>query len=92
MTASLLLLHLLSFILTPDGGEIVLACGVQLCFPRGAATSAVTICFQKCSPDPQWLKLRHHDILLSEVLELQPHGIAFQEVRAHKQIREFGWN
>ncbi|XP_066485938.1 p53-induced death domain-containing protein 1 isoform X2 [Tiliqua scincoides] len=68
-----------SFTVTPEGCNVFLACGVQFCFPRGATTSSVTICFQKCSPDPQWVKLKHHDILLSEILELKPHGIEFQE-------------
>ncbi|XP_054827919.1 p53-induced death domain-containing protein 1 [Eublepharis macularius] len=68
-----------SFTVTPEGCEVFLTCGVQFCFPRGATTSSVTIRFQKCSPDPQWVKLKHHDILLSQVLELQPHGIEFQE-------------
>ncbi|XP_053141549.1 p53-induced death domain-containing protein 1 [Hemicordylus capensis] len=68
-----------SFTVTPEGCKVFLSCGVRFCFPRGAATSSVTIRFQKCSPDPQWVKLRHHDILLSEVLELKPHGIEFQE-------------
>ncbi|XP_062973167.1 p53-induced death domain-containing protein 1 [Elgaria multicarinata webbii] len=68
-----------SFTVTPEGCRVSLACGVQFCFPRGSASTSVTIHFQKCSPDPQWVKLKHHDILLSEVLELQPHGIDFQE-------------
>nr|XP_056707555.1 p53-induced death domain-containing protein 1 [Euleptes europaea] len=67
------------FTVTPEGCKVVLTCGVQFCFPRGAVTSSVTICFQKCFPDPQWVKLKHHDILLSQALELQPHGIEFQE-------------
>ncbi|XP_044281752.1 p53-induced death domain-containing protein 1 isoform X2 [Varanus komodoensis] len=67
-----------SFTVTPEGCRVSLACGVQFCFPRGAASTSVTIHFQKCSPDPHWLKLKHHDILLSEVLELQPHRIDFK--------------
>ncbi|KAJ7344329.1 hypothetical protein JRQ81_000279 [Phrynocephalus forsythii] len=68
-----------SFVVTPEGCRVSLVCGVRLCFPRGATTSAVTIHFQTCSPDPQWLKLKHHDILLSEVLELRPHGVDFEK-------------
>ncbi|XP_077177510.1 p53-induced death domain-containing protein 1 [Paroedura picta] len=68
-----------SFTVTPEGCNVFLTCGIQLCFPRGAVTSTVTIGFQKFYPDPQWVKLEHHDILLSQVLELQPHGIEFQE-------------
>ncbi|XP_015265241.1 PREDICTED: p53-induced death domain-containing protein 1-like, partial [Gekko japonicus] len=67
------------FTVTPEGCQVFLTCGVQFCFPRGAVASSVTICFQKCSPDPQWVTLKHHDILLSQVLELRPHGIEFQE-------------
>ncbi|XP_072841719.2 p53-induced death domain-containing protein 1 [Pogona vitticeps] len=68
-----------SFVVTPEGCRVSLVCGIQLCFPQGATTSAVTIHFQKCSPDPQWVKLKHHDILLSEVLELRPHGMDFEK-------------
>uniref|UniRef100_A0A8C3T9D0 P53-induced death domain protein 1 n=1 Tax=Chelydra serpentina TaxID=8475 RepID=A0A8C3T9D0_CHESE len=68
-----------SFTVTPEGCKVILACGVQFYFPPGAATSSVTIHFQTLSPDPQWVKLRHHDILLSEVLELRPHGVEFQQ-------------
>uniref|UniRef100_A0ACB8G465 Uncharacterized protein n=1 Tax=Sphaerodactylus townsendi TaxID=933632 RepID=A0ACB8G465_9SAUR len=67
------------FTVTPEGCKVFLTCGVQFFFPRGAVTSSVTICFQKCFPDPQWVKLKHHDILLSQALELQPHGTEFQE-------------
>ncbi|CAI5763200.1 p53-induced death domain-containing protein 1 [Podarcis lilfordi] len=68
-----------SFTVTPEGCRVFLACGVQFCFPLGATTTSVTIHFQKHSPDPQWVKLKDHDILLSEVLELQPHEIHFQK-------------
>ncbi|XP_053250822.1 p53-induced death domain-containing protein 1 isoform X2 [Podarcis raffonei] len=68
-----------SFTVTPEGCRVFLACGVQFCFPLGATTTSVNIHFQKHSPDPQWVKLKDHDILLSEVLELQPHGIHFQK-------------
>uniref|UniRef100_A0A8C4WAG7 P53-induced death domain protein 1 n=1 Tax=Gopherus evgoodei TaxID=1825980 RepID=A0A8C4WAG7_9SAUR len=68
-----------SFTVTSDGCKVILACGIQFYFPPGAATTSLTIHFQTLSPDPQWVKLRHHDILLSEVLELRPHGIVFQQ-------------
>ncbi|XP_067396640.1 LOW QUALITY PROTEIN: p53-induced death domain-containing protein 1 [Emydura macquarii macquarii] len=68
-----------SFSVTPEGCKVNLVCGIQFYFPPGAATSPVTIHFQTLSPDPQWVKLRHHDILLSKVLELQPHGVEFQQ-------------
>nr|XP_028590860.1 p53-induced death domain-containing protein 1 isoform X2 [Podarcis muralis] len=68
-----------SFTVTPEGCRVFLACGVQFCFPLGATTTSVNIHFQRHSPDPQWVKLKDHDILLSEVLELQPHGIHFQK-------------
>uniref|UniRef100_A0A8C8SM90 P53-induced death domain protein 1 n=1 Tax=Pelusios castaneus TaxID=367368 RepID=A0A8C8SM90_9SAUR len=68
-----------SFSVTPEGCKVALACGIQFYFPPGAATSPVTIHFQMLSPDPQWVKLRHHDILLSKVLEVQPHGVEFQQ-------------
>uniref|UniRef100_A0A8D0C7J2 P53-induced death domain protein 1 n=1 Tax=Salvator merianae TaxID=96440 RepID=A0A8D0C7J2_SALMN len=68
-----------SFTVTPEGCKVYLPCGIKFYFPRGATTTSVTIHFQKHSPDPRWVNLKHHDILLSEVLELQPHGIDFQE-------------
>ncbi|XP_074853965.1 p53-induced death domain-containing protein 1 isoform X2 [Carettochelys insculpta] len=68
-----------SFTVTPEGCKVILACGVRFYFPPGAATSSITISFRMLSPDPQWVELRHHDILLSEVLELQPHGVEFQQ-------------
>ncbi|XP_060625234.2 p53-induced death domain-containing protein 1 [Anolis sagrei] len=68
-----------SFIVTPDGCRVSLACGIQLSFPPGATTTSVTIHFQKCFPDPQWVMLNHHDVLLSKVLELQPHEIGFKK-------------
>uniref|UniRef100_A0A8C0HBW6 P53-induced death domain protein 1 n=1 Tax=Chelonoidis abingdonii TaxID=106734 RepID=A0A8C0HBW6_CHEAB len=80
--ARVLFMHLfffISFTVTPDGCKVILACGIKFYFPPGAATSSLTIHFQMLSPDPQWVKLRHHDILLSEVLELRPHGIVFQQ-------------
>lgn len=74
--------------MTPEGCHVFLACGIQLRFPRGATTTLVTIHFQKRSPDPHWVKLKHHDILLSEVLELQPHGINFQQVSTEESLKE----
>ncbi|XP_070621451.1 p53-induced death domain-containing protein 1 [Erythrolamprus reginae] len=68
-----------SFSVTPEGCHVFLDCGIQFHFPQGATTTLVTIHFQKHLPDPHWVKLKHHDILLSEVLELQPHGIHFQQ-------------
>ncbi|XP_019340693.1 p53-induced death domain-containing protein 1 isoform X1 [Alligator mississippiensis] len=68
-----------SFTVTPKGCKALLACGIRLYFPPGAATTSITIHFQTLVPDPQWVKLRHHDILLSKVLELQPHGLEFQQ-------------
>ncbi|RMC00236.1 hypothetical protein DUI87_22841 [Hirundo rustica rustica] len=65
----------------PDslGCKVVLACGIHFYFPPGAASDPLRICFQSLTPDPQWVKLRHHDVLLSRVLELQPHGVQFQQ-------------
>ncbi|OWK58564.1 p53-induced death domain-containing protein 1 [Lonchura striata] len=68
-----------SFTVTSEGCRVVLACGIHFYFPPGAASDPVRIHFRSLTPDPQWVKLRHHDVLLSRVLELQPHGVQFQQ-------------
>ncbi|MEE6498580.1 hypothetical protein FKM82_003165 [Ascaphus truei] len=68
-----------SFLISPDGCWVFLPCGARLCFPRGAVSSAVTIHFQTLAPDRHSVKLGHHDVLLSNILELQPHGIQFHQ-------------
>ncbi|NXU10498.1 PIDD1 protein, partial [Pardalotus punctatus] len=68
-----------SFTVPPEGCIVVLACGIHFYFPPGAASDPLRICFRSLTPDPQWVKLRHHDVLLSRVLELQPHGVQFQQ-------------
>ncbi|KAM6408174.1 p53-induced death domain-containing protein 1 [Rhynochetos jubatus] len=68
-----------SFTVTSEGCKVVLACGIHLYFPPGAASDPLRIYFRTLAPDPQWVKLRHHDVLLSRVLELQPHGVKFQQ-------------
>uniref|UniRef100_A0A8C3QIN3 P53-induced death domain protein 1 n=1 Tax=Cyanoderma ruficeps TaxID=181631 RepID=A0A8C3QIN3_9PASS len=68
-----------SFTVTSEGCRVVLACGIHFYFPPGAASDPLQIYFRSLTPDPQWVKLRHHDVLLSRVLELQPHGVQFQQ-------------
>ncbi|XP_072720967.1 p53-induced death domain-containing protein 1 isoform X2 [Ciconia boyciana] len=68
-----------SFSVTSEGCKVVLACGIHFYFPPGAASDPLQIYFRTLAPDPRWVKLRHHDILLSRVLELQPHGVKFQQ-------------
>ncbi|NXI15641.1 PIDD1 protein, partial [Irena cyanogastra] len=68
-----------SFTVTSEGCRVVLACGTHFYFPPGAASDPLRIYFRSLMPDPQWVKLRHHDVLLSRVLELQPHGVQFQQ-------------
>ncbi|OPJ73740.1 p53-induced death domain-containing protein 1 isoform A [Patagioenas fasciata monilis] len=70
-----------SFTVTSEGCKVVLACGIRFYFPPGAASDPLQIYFRTLAPDPQWVKLRHHDVLLSRVLELQPHGVKFQQVQ-----------
>ncbi|XP_071617678.1 p53-induced death domain-containing protein 1 isoform X1 [Heliangelus exortis] len=71
-----------SFTVTSEGCKVVLACGIHFYFPPGSASDPLQIHFQTLAPDPRWVKLRHHDVLLSRVLELQPHGVRFhQEVQ-----------
>nr|XP_014339377.1 PREDICTED: p53-induced death domain-containing protein 1-like [Latimeria chalumnae] len=67
-----------NFIVTSVGYRVFLPCGMQLCFPPGAI-SMVTIHCRVLTPDPHLLKLTDHDLVLSQVLELQPHGIEFQQ-------------
>uniref|UniRef100_A0A672TL99 P53-induced death domain protein 1 n=1 Tax=Strigops habroptila TaxID=2489341 RepID=A0A672TL99_STRHB len=67
------------FTVTSEGCKVVLACGIHFYFPPGAASDPLQICCRTLAPDPQWVKLRHHDVLLSRVLELQPHGVKFQQ-------------
>ncbi|NXM56117.1 PIDD1 protein, partial [Illadopsis cleaveri] len=68
-----------SFTVTSEGCRVVLGCGIHFYFPPGAASDPLRIYFRSLTPDPQWVKLRHHDVLLSRVLELQPHGVQFQQ-------------
>ncbi|XP_048215413.1 p53-induced death domain-containing protein 1 isoform X2 [Perognathus longimembris pacificus] len=68
-----------SFPVTPHGCSVTLACGVRLQFPAGAITTPVTIHYRLWLPEPGLVSLGPHDLLLSRVLELQPHGLAFQQ-------------
>ena len=77
--SALLPLFLLSFLVTPHGCSVTLACGVRLQFPAGATTTPVTIHYRLWLPEPGLVSLGPHDFLLSSVLELQPHGVAFQQ-------------
>ncbi|XP_069079209.1 p53-induced death domain-containing protein 1 [Pleurodeles waltl] len=71
-----------SFTVTSEGCRVCLPCGIRLCFPLGSVSFDTRVHYRKLPPDPQWVMLQHHDILLSEVLELQPHGVHFlQEVQ-----------
>ncbi|XP_066108526.1 p53-induced death domain-containing protein 1 [Saccopteryx bilineata] len=68
-----------SFPVTPQGCSVTLACGVRLQFPAGATATSVTIHYRLWLPEPRLVPLGPHDSLLSGVLELQPHGVAFQQ-------------
>ncbi|NXP82553.1 PIDD1 protein, partial [Ramphastos sulfuratus] len=68
-----------SFTVTSEGCRVTLASGIHFYFPPGAAPEPLQIYFQTLAPDPQLVKLSHHDVLLSGVLELQPHGVRFQQ-------------
>ncbi|XP_006045864.1 p53-induced death domain-containing protein 1 isoform X2 [Bubalus bubalis] len=68
-----------SFAVTPQGCSVTLACGVRLQFPAGATAAPVTIRYRLWLPEPRLVPLGPHDALLSGVLELQPHGLAFQQ-------------
>ncbi|XP_029812792.1 p53-induced death domain-containing protein 1 isoform X2 [Suricata suricatta] len=68
-----------SFPVTPQGCSVTLACGVRLQFPAGATATPVSIRYRLWLPEPRLVPLGPHDTLLSRVLELQPHGVAFQQ-------------
>ncbi|XP_055987579.1 p53-induced death domain-containing protein 1 [Sorex fumeus] len=68
-----------SFPLTPGGCSVSLACGVRLHFPAGATAVPITVRYRLRQPEPRLAPLGPHDALLSPVLELQPHGAAFQQ-------------
>uniref|UniRef100_A0A2K6SUP8 p53-induced death domain-containing protein 1 n=1 Tax=Saimiri boliviensis boliviensis TaxID=39432 RepID=A0A2K6SUP8_SAIBB len=68
-----------SFPVTPGGCSVTLACGVRLQFPAGATIAPITIRYRLLLPEPGLVPLGPHDALLSCVLELQPHGVAFQQ-------------
>ncbi|XP_046956587.1 p53-induced death domain-containing protein 1 isoform X4 [Lynx rufus] len=68
-----------SFLVTPQGCSVTLACGVRLQFPAGATATPVSIHYRLRLPEPRLVPLGPHDSLLSHVLELQPHGVAFQQ-------------
>ncbi|XP_007947486.1 p53-induced death domain-containing protein 1 [Orycteropus afer afer] len=68
-----------SFPVTPQGCSVTLACGIRLHFPAGATASPITIHYRLWLPEPSLVPLGPHDSLLSRVLELQPHGVAFQQ-------------
>ncbi|XP_043915704.1 p53-induced death domain-containing protein 1 [Protopterus annectens] len=68
-----------SFTVTVEGCKIFLPCGIRLHFPREAVGITTDIHCRLLGADPKWVKLTHHDIVLSDVLELQPHGTEFQQ-------------
>ncbi|KAM7329582.1 hypothetical protein ACRRTK_011195 [Alexandromys fortis] len=81
-----------SFLVTPHGCSVTLACGVRLQFPAGATTTPITIHYRLWLPEPHLVSLGPHDFLLSGVLELQPHGVAFQQrLWARCQVPHFSW-
>ncbi|XP_069865866.1 p53-induced death domain-containing protein 1 isoform X1 [Dipodomys merriami] len=68
-----------SFSVTPRGCSVTLASGVRLHFPAGAITAPLTIHYRLWLPEPGLVSLGPHDFLLSRVLELRPHSLAFQQ-------------
>uniref|UniRef100_A0A8D0WI12 p53-induced death domain-containing protein 1 n=1 Tax=Sus scrofa TaxID=9823 RepID=A0A8D0WI12_PIG len=79
MPSLLLSSDLDSFAVTPLGCSVTLTCGVRLRFPAGATATPVTVRYRLWLPEPRLVPLGPHDSLLSGVLELQPHGVAFQQ-------------
>ncbi|XP_053576187.1 p53-induced death domain-containing protein 1 [Bombina bombina] len=68
-----------SFSVTPAGCRVFIPRGPNLYFPPGAVSFTVTIHFQILPPDSQQVRLGHHDVVLSNILELQPHGMLFHQ-------------
>uniref|UniRef100_A0A6I8N7V7 P53-induced death domain protein 1 n=1 Tax=Ornithorhynchus anatinus TaxID=9258 RepID=A0A6I8N7V7_ORNAN len=68
-----------SFPVTPRGCRVTLGRGVRLCFPPGAAPTPTRVRYRLLPPGPRLVHLEPHDVLLSDVLELQPHGVPFQQ-------------
>ncbi|KAM6159447.1 p53-induced death domain-containing protein 1 [Rhynchocyon petersi] len=68
-----------SFSVPPQGCSVTLACGIRLYFPVGATDTPITIHYRLWPPEPRLVPLGPHDSLLSLVLELQPHGVTFQQ-------------
>ncbi|XP_059831507.1 p53-induced death domain-containing protein 1 isoform X2 [Hypanus sabinus] len=68
-----------SFTVTAEGCNVALPCGIEINFPPDAVSLVTVISCNVIAPDPQQVKLEHHDFLLSPVLELLPHGIQFKK-------------
>ncbi|XP_006893410.1 PREDICTED: p53-induced protein with a death domain [Elephantulus edwardii] len=68
-----------SFSVPPQGCSVTLACGIRLLFPAGATNNPLTIHYRLWPPEPHLAPLGPHDSLLSRVLELEPHGVTFQQ-------------
>ncbi|XP_072128367.1 p53-induced death domain-containing protein 1 [Mobula birostris] len=68
-----------SFTITAEGCNVALPCGIEINFPPEAVSLMTVISCNVIAPDPQQVKLKHHDFLLSPVLELLPHGIQFKK-------------
>nr|XP_032815903.1 p53-induced death domain-containing protein 1 [Petromyzon marinus]XP_032815904.1 p53-induced death domain-containing protein 1 [Petromyzon marinus] len=61
----------------PGGLLAWLPCGVRLRFPAGAVDTETSVTCDVRPPDPTIVRLNDHELLLSSILVLQPHGITF---------------
>ncbi|CAM9464895.1 unnamed protein product [Lampetra fluviatilis] len=61
----------------PGGLLAWLPCGVRLHFPAGAVDTETLVTCDVRPPDPTIVRLNDHELLLSSILVLQPHGITF---------------
>uniref|UniRef100_A0A8C5MYW3 Uncharacterized protein n=1 Tax=Leptobrachium leishanense TaxID=445787 RepID=A0A8C5MYW3_9ANUR len=68
-----------SFSVTSAGCRVFLQCGVQIYFPPRAVSSTITITFKMLPADHPNMKLGLFDVLLSRPLELEPHGVTFNQ-------------
>lgn len=77
---------LLSFRVSPAGCHVFLPGGGELLFPPGCLQTSARLQWAERRPDRKWLQLEEHHVLLSHLLELQPHGITFLKVQSQTNI------
>lgn len=80
MLSTLMLLLPLSFCVSSAGCHVFLPGGAELLFPPGCLSTTARLKWAERRPDRKLVRLEEHDVLLSQPLELRPHGITFLKV------------